>query len=94
MTVRVWTTAVLVLPVLFLSPAFALASDKGTPVSWKKTVIDAKFRSEGVGIGDVNKDGKLDVLVGDSWYEARAGPSTTSGNQGTTAMVCTPTARA
>ncbi len=70
MTVRVWTTAVLVLPVLFLSPAFALASDKGTPVSWKKTVIDARFRSEGVGIGDVNKDGKLDVLVGDSWYEA------------------------
>ena len=21
-------------------------------------------------IGDVNKDGKLDVLIGDSWYEA------------------------
>ncbi len=70
MTVRVWTSAILVLPAMFLSPAFVLANDKETPVSWKKTVIEAKFRSEGVGIGDVNKDGKLDVLVGDSWYEA------------------------
>ena len=43
---------------------------RGTSVSWKKTVIDGKFRSEGVAIADVNKDGKTDVLVGDSWYEA------------------------
>jgi hypothetical protein len=70
MTVRVWGSVVLVLPAIFLSPASALANDKGTPVSWTKTVIEAKFRSEGVGTGDVNKDGKLDVLVGDSWYEA------------------------
>ena len=46
----------------------AAASAAG--VEWKKTVIDGKFRSEGVAIADVNKDGKLDVLVGDSWYEA------------------------
>ncbi len=59
MAVRVWTSAVLVLPAMFLSPASALANDKDTPVSWKKTVIEAKFRSEGVGIGDVNKDGKF-----------------------------------
>ena len=39
-------------------------------VRWKKTVIEGKFRSEGVAVADVNKDGKLDVLVGDSWYEA------------------------
>ena len=70
MIVRAWTSVVLVLPAMFMSPAAALASDKDTPVSWRKTVIDSKFRSEGVGIGDVNKDGKLDVLVGDSWYEA------------------------
>jgi hypothetical protein len=40
------------------------------PVSWKKTVIEGKFRSEGVAVADVNKDGKLDILIGDSWYEA------------------------
>lgn len=50
------------------SPAYA--DDKPTPVSWKKTTIEGKFRSEGVAIADVNKDGKTDVLIGDSWYEA------------------------
>ncbi|QEH36957.1 FG-GAP repeat protein [Aquisphaera giovannonii] len=44
--------------------------EEPAPVSWKKTTIEAKFRSEGVAIGDVNKDGKNDVLVGDLWYEA------------------------
>ena len=38
-------------------------------VSWKKTVVDAAFRSEGVSVADVNKDGRLDILVGDYWYE-------------------------
>src|SRR5262249_18822500 len=27
-------------------------------------------RSEGVGVADVNKDGKPDIIVGDCWYEA------------------------
>ena len=70
MTVRLWTAVVLVLPAMFGSPAFALGNGNDTPVSWRKTVIDPKFRSEGVAIGDVNRDGKLDVLIGDSWYEA------------------------
>jgi hypothetical protein len=42
------------------------------PIRWKKTVLDTKFRSEGVAVADVNKDGKPDVLVGDLWYEAPA----------------------
>ena len=41
-----------------------------TPVKWKKTVIDTAFRSEGVAIADVNKDGKMDIIAGDVWYEA------------------------
>lgn len=41
-----------------------------TNVRWKKTVVDNVFRSEGVAVADVNKDGKMDVLVGDLWYEA------------------------
>lgn len=39
-------------------------------ITWKKTVLDRKFRSEGVAVADVNKDGKLDVLNGEYWYEA------------------------
>jgi hypothetical protein len=40
------------------------------PITWKKTVVDKVFRSEGVAIADVNRDGKMDILVGDVWYEA------------------------
>ena len=55
---------------LLLTTAPLQGDDRTTPVSWKKTVIEGKFRSEGVAIADVNKDGKPDVLVGDFWYEA------------------------
>ena len=68
---------------LRLAPALALAaaglvvalapaqpkSDEAK-ITWKKTVLDRLFRSEGVAIADVNKDGKLDVLNGEYWYEA------------------------
>ncbi len=55
---------------LSLPATLSHGSDKDTPITWKKTVIEGKFRSEGVAIADVNKDGKLDILIGDSWYEA------------------------
>jgi hypothetical protein len=41
-----------------------------TSVQWTKQVLDTKFRSEGVAVADVNKDGKKDVLNGEYWYEA------------------------
>ena len=53
--------------------SLAMPADKagtGHPVSWKKTVVDKVFRSEGVAIADVNRDGKIDILAGDVWYEA------------------------
>ena len=46
------------------------AGDPSPIVSWKKTIIDTKFRSEGVAIADVNKDGKMDIIAGELWYEA------------------------
>ena len=39
-------------------------------VAFKKHVLDPSFVSEGVAVGDVNKDGKTDVLAGTFWYEA------------------------
>ncbi len=47
-----------------------LASISLAEPKFKKTTLDDKFRSEGVGIGDFNKDGKNDVVVGEVWYEA------------------------
>jgi hypothetical protein len=37
---------------------------------FKKHILDPVFVSEGVAVGDVNKDGKMDVLAGTFWYEA------------------------
>ncbi len=46
-------------------------SSKPAPrIGWKKTVVDPAFRSEGVCVVDVNKDGRPDIIVGDCWYEA------------------------
>jgi hypothetical protein len=39
-------------------------------ITWKKIVLDKEFRSEGVAVADVNRDGKPDVLAGNLWYEA------------------------
>ena len=52
------------------APAPNPLPDTPTNVRWKKTVLDAKFRAEGVAVADVNHDGKSDLLVGDLWYEA------------------------
>jgi hypothetical protein len=41
-----------------------------TGITWKKTVLDTAFRSEGVTAFDVNKDGKIDIVNGEVWYEA------------------------
>ena len=70
MRIRLVTSVLLGFVVLSLSATSSHAGDKDTPITWKKTVIEGKFRSEGVAVADVNKDGKLDVLIGDSWYEA------------------------
>lgn len=42
-------------------------------VKFKKTTLEQlgeKFRSEGVGMGDFNNDGLLDIAAGSMWYEA------------------------
>jgi hypothetical protein len=39
-------------------------------LSFKKNIVSNRFISEGVAIGDVNHDGKTDILAGNYWYEA------------------------
>jgi hypothetical protein len=74
MRLHLWGIGVAIL-LASLVPAISAddAKKTGVPadkISWKKTVVDPKFRSEGVAIADVNKDGKMDILIGDYWYEA------------------------
>ena len=66
-----WLIACAVPLAAFLSlPSPAQQAEALTNITWKKTVLDKVFRSEGVAVADVNKDGKMDVLIGEVWYEA------------------------
>lgn len=64
--------AALLVPLLGLA-ALSAADEKKEDkpaITWKKTQLDKAFRSEGVTAFDVNKDGKIDVVNGEVWYEA------------------------
>jgi hypothetical protein len=62
--------ALLTLGFLYLQANLLLAADPPKSVRFKKTQLDARFRSEGVAVGDYNKDGKLDIAAGYVWYSA------------------------
>lgn len=54
---------------IVLAMVFSVWASAGE-ISFKKIVVDKTFRAEGVAAGDVNRDGKLDILSGDVWYAA------------------------
>jgi len=53
-----------------LTVALAATLAQAGEVTFRKIVVDKTFRAEGAAAGDVNHDGKLDILSGDVWYEA------------------------
>jgi hypothetical protein len=73
MTLRSRPAALLVAACMAVSSAaaaFAAEPVSGDKIEFKKTVLDTKFRSEGVAVADFNKDGKMDIAAGRVWYAA------------------------
>ena len=56
--------------VLLALSALATPAVQAKAITFEKVVLDRTFRSEGVALGDVNHDGKLDVMAGEVWYAA------------------------
>ncbi|MCF7789638.1 MAG: FG-GAP-like repeat-containing protein [Prosthecobacter sp.] len=55
---------------LFLLLAVQLHAE--TQITWKRQQLHGDFYSEGAGIGDINGDGKPDVVAGPFWWEGPA----------------------
>ncbi len=70
MRVQLCLVGLLLAPIAVLPAILAGADPPAQAITWKKTIVDKGFRSEGVAIADVNRDGKIDILAGDVWYEA------------------------
>lgn len=70
MTRTLFILALAGLALLTGTPGNPTASFPRHEVSFTKIVLDREFRSEGVAVADVNRDGKMDVIAGSLWYEA------------------------
>lgn len=54
-----------------LAVALCTAARAGEP-KWKKHEVNPKSEFEAAGVLDVDNDGRLDILSGDTWYQAPA----------------------
>jgi hypothetical protein len=57
---------------LILVPMVVFSQDQPErqQIQFVKKQLDSTFRSEGVAVGDFNKDGKMDIAAGFVWYAA------------------------
>ena len=63
-------SVLIILCATFLSISSSRADDASSNITFKRTALDSKFRSEGAAVGDFNHDGKLDIAAGSVYYAA------------------------
>jgi hypothetical protein len=56
--------------ILITVSGFTLAQTPGSEVKFKKIHLWDEFYTEAATVGDVNKDGKTDIIAGARWFEA------------------------
>ncbi|RYD17625.1 MAG: VCBS repeat-containing protein, partial [Verrucomicrobiaceae bacterium] len=61
-------TRAILFPGTALLAVMALAQVPG-PAVWKKRVITREFLTEGIGAGDLDGDGKKDLVAGPFWFK-------------------------
>jgi len=66
---------------LVMAGAWLAAQAPPTPrvPTFRKVILDGAFRSEGVALADVDRDGRMDVMAGNAWYAAPVPEATTTG---------------
>ena len=47
---------------------------KGSDAKWVRHIVSQNSYGHGIGLGDVNKDGRNDILTPKGWFEAPADP--------------------
>jgi hypothetical protein len=52
--------------------ALLIGATPGISASWTKQTLDTRFLTEGITAGDINQDGKLDIVSGPYWFEGPA----------------------
>src|SRR5215204_5706638 len=60
----------LILALAVIMPLTSQAQTRGNEVKFKKVHVWDEFYTEAATAGDVNKDGKTDIIAGARWFEA------------------------
>ncbi len=55
---------------MMLTLGAAMLAEAAEPFRFTKHTINAESKFEACGAGDINADGRMDVMCGDTWYEA------------------------